>query len=42
MLKKLNGMHNDCGETMPIAPGELTPAQLDCLILWINAMAAAQ
>jgi hypothetical protein len=42
MLKKLNGMHNDCGDTMPIAPGMLMPAERDCLIAWVNAMAAAQ
>jgi hypothetical protein len=43
MLKKLNETHNDCGDTMPIAPGMfMTAAEKDCLIAWINAMAAAQ
>ena len=43
MLKKLEGTDlSGCGAAMPIAPGELTAAEKDCLIQWVNAMAAAQ
>lgn len=41
-LKKLEGTQGECGDTMPIAPGMLMPAEKDCLIQWVNAMAAAQ
>lgn len=43
MLKKIVGTEvGECGMAMPIAPGELLPAEKDCLIQWVNAMAAAQ
>lgn len=41
MLKKLDGTQGECGDTMPIAPGKLTPDEKACLIEWINALAAA-
>lgn len=44
MLKKIMGATEvgECGDPMPIAPGMLSAEQRDCLVLWINAMAAAQ
>jgi hypothetical protein len=39
MLKKLNGTHNECGDTMPIAPGMVTPDEKACLESWIHYLA---
>jgi hypothetical protein len=44
MLKKISSEAeiNGCGDLMPLAPGELTTQEHDCMVQWINAMAAAQ
>lgn len=42
LLKKIVGTEvGECGAAMPIAPGMLTAEQKDCLIQWVNALAAA-
>lgn len=39
MLKKLLGTHGDCGDAMPLPPGEITAEGRACLESWIHYLA---
>lgn len=39
MLKKLQGVHGDCGDAMPLPPGKVTAEEKACLESWIHYLA---